>query len=79
MLSFEASTCKLPYKTVIFAKLGEMVNMMVLIVTVVMYSSKTFKKRSSCHPLIPSKDSKKQTKFHLTPPTHFVRVNNNSS
>ena len=46
MLSFEASTCKFPYKAMTFAKLGEMVNMMVLIVTVVMYSAKTFKKRS---------------------------------
>ena len=44
-----------------------MVNMMVLIVTVVMYSSKTFKKRSTCHPLIPSKDSKKRAIYHLTP------------
>ena len=43
-----------------------MVTMMVLMVTVV-------------PPLIPTKDCKKEAFWQGSPPTHFVRVNNNSS
>ena len=36
-------------------------------------------KRVQLTPPIPPKDSKKEAFLHLTPSTHFVRVNSNSS
>ena len=56
-----------------------MVTMMVLMVTVVIISSKKLQKESRWPPLIPSKDSQNGTDLAGHPPTHFVRVNSNSS